>query len=233
MFRLSLLLLCLLLLQSLGENAPVQGTRTPVIGVGVEAKIIVVYDTEDYKKNYTARDPLKNNVMWYFLDGFDKVQRHFREQSVKVTLSVVTVELNETIWVKKNGSRVINETLQQLQRVDEHYYPRPNETTAFLFTSEQLPNETNTATMGTICHVPRSTAIVVQQPGSTNYTSILEAMAKIFGASGAVNFTEDDIEKMNNTFTNCYIKRKRRINSTRKTRAETATSVMNDVSVNK
>ncbi|KAL1454708.1 hypothetical protein MTO96_027843 [Rhipicephalus appendiculatus] len=155
-------------MQGSGENTSTESTSTPVIGAGVEAKIIVMYDTDAYKKNYTAHDPRKNNVMWYFLGAFDEVQRRFHNQKVMVTLSVVTVQKNETIWAKKNGSRDVNGTLQELQTVDKDYYPRPNETTAFLFTGDALPDrkESGIATLGTICNDNRSTAIVVLPPGS-------------------------------------------------------------------
>uniref|UniRef100_A0A131YUQ3 28 kDa Metastriate family member n=1 Tax=Rhipicephalus appendiculatus TaxID=34631 RepID=A0A131YUQ3_RHIAP len=208
MFPLSVILFSLFLQQGSGENTSTESTSTPVIGAGVEAKIIVMYDTDAYKKNYTAHDPRKNNVMWYFLGAFDEVQRRFHNQKVMVTLSVVTVQKNETIWAKKNGSRDVNGTLQELQTVDKDYYPRPNETTAFLFTGDALPDrkESGIATLGTICNDNRSTAIVVLPPGSKNYTPIVEAMAHVFGANGTANFTAEDIQQMNHTFSNCYIK---------------------------
>uniref|UniRef100_L7MBP9 Putative 28 kDa metastriate family member n=1 Tax=Rhipicephalus pulchellus TaxID=72859 RepID=L7MBP9_RHIPC len=230
MFRLSVILYCLFLQQCNGENSSMESTRPAVIGTGVEVKIMVLYDTAAYKKSYKAQHPLKHNVIWYFLDKFDEVERHFHKQNVMVTLSVVMVELNERIWVQKHGSHDTHATLQKLQTIYEDYYPRPNKTAAFLFTSERLPNESDIATLGTICHADRSTGIIVLKPGSTNYTPIVEATAQIFGASGSANFTFDDIQKMNSTFSNCHIKRRRRYTTTEKTTATPTTAVMNNTS---
>ncbi|XP_037524695.1 uncharacterized protein LOC119401794 isoform X1 [Rhipicephalus sanguineus] len=233
MFRLCVVLLCIFSQQCIGENSSknVSDTRTAKIGKGVEVKAYVVYDTEEYGKKYQSQEPRKKGAMWYFLDLFDEVERYFHSRNVMVNFSVIAVEQEKNIWVRTNDTLDTNATLEKLQKMHSSNYSRPNETIVYLFTNKTLPvpGQTETATFATFCTPNVSAAIVVQPPGNMSYTSTVEATSVVFGASGSANFTKEDVEKMNETFSHCHIKRRYK---TTKTTTTTSTTVVMNASVN-
>nr|XP_037290384.1 uncharacterized protein LOC119185497 [Rhipicephalus microplus] len=226
MLRPSIILLCVILQHCIGENSSQSDAVTTEIGDGVEAKVYIVYDTEDYATKYTRQEYRKMGVVWYFIKLFENVQSYFHYRNVKVIFSVIGVEMNKTIWVETNHSIDTNATLENLQKALPTGYIRPNKTIVYLFTNKTQPNteETDLATFGTFCTPNVSAAIVVQPPGNTSYTSTVKATSLIFGASGTVNFTTEDIDRMNKTFSNC--KRKRRKTTTTETTTPPTSVVM-------
>uniref|UniRef100_A0A224Y9Z1 28 kDa Metastriate family member n=1 Tax=Rhipicephalus zambeziensis TaxID=60191 RepID=A0A224Y9Z1_9ACAR len=231
MFRLGVVLLCFVLQQCTGENSSKKDMDMQKIGDGLEVKVYVIYDTDEYSKQHKPRYDWQRPGIWYFLNLFDEVQEYFYSKNVMVMFSVIAVEKVADIWVRTNQSLDTNATLEKLQMTHSSNYSRPNETIVYLFTNRTLPiqSETATATLGTLCSPNVSAAIAVQQPGSKSYVSAVEATSLVFGASGSFNFTDEDIQKMNHTFSNCYIKpsrkNRRKRNKTAKT-TSTATSLI-------
>uniref|UniRef100_A0A6M2CWG9 Putative conserved secreted protein n=1 Tax=Rhipicephalus microplus TaxID=6941 RepID=A0A6M2CWG9_RHIMP len=228
----SIIFLCFILQHCIGENSSQSDAVTTEIGKGVEAKVYILYDTEDYATKYTHHKHPKMSAVWYFIRLFENVQSYFHRRNVKVLFSVIGVDLNKTVWVKTNHSIDTNATLKNLQQALPTGYIRPNKTIVYLFTNNTLPitGSTDTATFGTFCTPNVSAAIVVQPPGNTSYTSTVKATSLIFGASGTVNFTTEDIDTMNKTFSNC--KRKRRKTTTTEITTETTTLPTSVVMIN-
>ncbi|XP_037524696.1 uncharacterized protein LOC119401794 isoform X2 [Rhipicephalus sanguineus] len=229
MFRLCVVLLCIFSQQCIGENSSknVSDTRTAKIGKGVEVKAYVVYDTEEYGKKYQSQEPRKKGAMWYFLDLFDEVERYFHSRNVMVNFSVIAVEqVSIAKWKRIYGSeRTIPSTQMPHWRSCRRCTHRIIvDRTRPLFIYSQ-----KTATFATFCTPNVSAAIVVQPPGNMSYTSTVEATSVVFGASGSANFTKEDVEKMNETFSHCHIKRRYK---TTKTTTTTSTTVVMNASVN-
>uniref|UniRef100_L7M993 Putative 28 kDa metastriate family member n=1 Tax=Rhipicephalus pulchellus TaxID=72859 RepID=L7M993_RHIPC len=234
MLRLSVVVLCFILQQCIVESSLKNGTHTAKIGKGIEVKAYVIYDVDKYRTEYKPTHKKKQGVAWYFLGLFDEVESYFHHHNVMVKFSVIAAEWKEHIWVKRNETLDINATLANVQKAHPSNYSRPNETIVYLFTNKTLPMpwKTDAATIGTFCTPNVSAAIAVQAPGNINCTSTVKATKLVFGASDSTNFTEEDMDNMNKTFSKCYIKTKKRRTTTGKTTATPTTTDMNNTGTN-
>ncbi|KAL3218761.1 hypothetical protein MRX96_031300 [Rhipicephalus microplus] len=108
-----------------------------------------------------------------------------------------------------------NATLKNLQNYS-YFNHLPNNSIVYLYTNNTLdikdykgpafPDMFSTlSTNGTFCSNTSSAAILRHPPGNSSYWDTVKVTANIFGAKYFVNFTEEDMMKMNETFSHCHV----------------------------
>uniref|UniRef100_L7M9A7 Putative 28 kDa metastriate family member n=1 Tax=Rhipicephalus pulchellus TaxID=72859 RepID=L7M9A7_RHIPC len=187
------------------------------IGKNVTLEAHIFYDSNDYNTSSVGQ-----NVTEYFTSLFRRVQQHFHNNSVMISINISKISLNQSLEVIQKPSYTTldgNATLKNLQNYSE-IYQLSNNSVVYLYTNKTphdknypgaaIPGVFSTfATNGTFCSNNKSAAIVVQTPGSSSHWTTVQATAKVFGTNNFDKFKEEDIRRMQEIFSRCHVKQKK------------------------
>lgn len=213
------LLLCLCLLDhalSTSVKKIDERERKDPIGENVTVEAFIFYDSaylDQIKQNTESNSIGSNSMKEYFEQLFQKVEAHFHNESVKISIKVNSVTLNNNFSTYSGGASKENDTLKNLAQYGHSLGLPPNailyqfswSNYKFMTHSPKSTAESQSAieTDGTFCTHDTSGAIILHQHKSLNDWSTLKATAFIFGSKHFTYFDIKDWRSMNETFLRC------------------------------
>uniref|UniRef100_A0A131Z6M5 28 kDa Metastriate family member n=1 Tax=Rhipicephalus appendiculatus TaxID=34631 RepID=A0A131Z6M5_RHIAP len=188
------------------------------IGNGVVVNASIFYDDKyaawhkEKKPDLDISEDLRNVV---FL-----AQEYFRNNSIMVNFSILTVENRSDYLVKLNNKSIDGKKTLQNMTTFALSRQAPNNSIYYHFSGYRIQTDleanisqsygvSGIATNGTFCTQP-SAAILVYYPGSNNSRAFVNITAITFGVTGGIHFTDTDKETMNATFAKCATSKKAR-----------------------
>ncbi|XP_037581790.1 uncharacterized protein LOC119465025 [Dermacentor silvarum] len=204
----------LALVRSVTLTEVVDDKKREPIGENVTVQAVIFYDSaylDRIKKNTESNSDGSNSVENYFKQLFQKVESHFHNHSINITVKVKQVTQKNDFPTYSGLFFSEKEMLENLTKFGQSlglpqntiFYRFTWSDKKFMGTGSRPRSESALETDGTFCTSNTSGAVILHHHQSENPWSTIKATAFTFGSKHFFNFSRQDWTTMNQTFLRC------------------------------